>query len=135
MHELKCVEEKSTHCADKVTLPVLLLQNTDRLKFSSNWLHGPNSNKKMERLWEMFLKVAIAIILLKCLIECYEIFSEHPTYTDISQVDQRNAPFPAITLCPKTYNLQVLRVELPNYLANFASLVIPNLSKGSRNWT
>ena len=51
-----------------------------------------------------FLTVASLFTALTfCLSVCFTFYMGFPTYTDISMVDQPNAPFPAVTFCPDTY--------------------------------
>ena len=50
------------------------------------------------------LKLVIAIILTIglafCLRTCLIFYLDYPTYTDIAMVNQQDAIFPAVTLCP-----------------------------------
>ena len=50
------------------------------------------------------LKLVIAIILTIglsfCLKTCLIFYLDYPTYTDIAMINQQDAIFPALTLCP-----------------------------------
>ena len=66
-------------------------------------------------LCKIVLKSILVIALTVFVIECIENFLQHQTYTDITQVDQTEASFPAITLCPQETeypNPQVWKVQL-----------------------
>ena len=67
-----------------------------------------------------FLTVASLFTALTfCLSVCFTFYMGFPTYTDISMVDQPNAPFPAVTFCPDTYpkaKEEVLKVLYLSYI-------------------
>ena len=62
----------------------------------------------------IFFNSVLGIILAWSLYECFDMYIRHPTYTDITIMDQKDAPFPAITVCPMDYNNKVLEVERPS---------------------
>ena len=70
-------------------------------------------------LGKLFLTSVVAFTLTVFVFQCIEMYFEHPTYLDITEVDQTEAPFPAITLCPgqkkSGYNTKVLKVRLSYY--------------------
>ena len=68
-----------------------------------------------ENLGKIVLKSILVIALAVFVFECIDNFLQHPTYTDITQVDQTESSFPAITLCPQEEeypNPEVLEVKL-----------------------
>ena len=60
---------------------------------------------------KLLLKSVLVVAVTIYVVECIDMYFKHPTYTDISEVDQTEAPFPAITICPQKYNENVLKVN------------------------
>ena len=51
-----------------------------------------------------FLKLVVLSLLIgglvACLSICFSFYLDFPTYTEISMVEQEEALFPAVTICP-----------------------------------
>ena len=62
---------------------------------------------------KLLLTLGISIWLVSILYQCFYIYIMSPTYTEITMVEQENAPFPVITLCPvRGFKANVLKVSV-----------------------
>ena len=79
------------------------------MELNTNPILAVNSKSALKLL----LTLGISIWLLRILYECFYIYIMSPTYTEITMVEQEDAPFPAITLCPvRGFKADVLKVSL-----------------------